>query len=131
MQVTVTYLGVPVVALDAGVARTPVGAVAVGLGAPFGGYEAYRAGGRAATESLELHDAYGALIPTTALRVARTPFAGRVVLFAHFRGALAGVPARLAPARRSGIAAARPSTADADTEPPTARQRRGPTKGST
>jgi hypothetical protein len=56
MQVTVTYLGVPVVALDAGVARTPAGAVALGLGAPLGGYAAYRAGGADAAEALELRE---------------------------------------------------------------------------
>ncbi len=109
MQVTVTYLGVPVVALDAGVARTPVGAVAVGLGVALGGYEAYRAGGRGATESLELRDARGALIPTTALRLAATPFGRRVLLFARFREALAGVPARPGARSRGGTAAARPN----------------------
>jgi hypothetical protein len=109
MQVTVTYLGVPVLVLDVRVARTLAGAVALGLGVQLGGYAAYRTGGRDATEALELHDAYGALIPTTGLRVWRLPFGRRVVVFAHFRDALAGVPARLEPALRGGTAAAHPS----------------------
>jgi hypothetical protein len=117
VQVTVTYLGVPVVALDAGVARTPVGAIAMGLGVRLGGYTAYRAGGRTGNEALEIHDARGELIPTTALRLAPTPF-GRVVVFVHFRDVLAGVPARLEHARRGATTAERSqSGADADTEP--------------
>jgi hypothetical protein len=101
MQVTVTYLGVPVVAADAGIARTPAGAIALGLGARLGGYAAYRAGGRTARQALELRDAYGELIPTTGLRVAPTPL-GRVLVFAHLRYALAGVPARLCARVRGG-----------------------------
>ena len=125
MQVTMTYFGVPVVALDAGVARTPAGAIALGLGVPLGGYGAYRAGGAAATEALELYDARGALLHTTALRVARVPFARRVVVFARFRDALAGVPAYLEPAGGRGSAAARPSPGGgADAELPATPQRR-------
>jgi hypothetical protein len=102
MQVTVTYLGVPVVAADAGIARTPAGAIALGLGARLGGYAAYRAGGRTARQALELRDAYGELIPTTGLRVAPTPLGRRVLVFAHLRYALAGVPARLRARVRGG-----------------------------
>jgi hypothetical protein len=130
MQMTVTYLGVPVVAVDAGLARTPGGAIAMGLGVRLGGYAAYRAAGRTAAEALELHDARGELIPTTALRLAPTPFGRRVVVFARIRDALAGVPARLGARARAGTAAARPSPgADADTAPP-AKPPRGPSEGS-
>ena len=110
MRLTVTYLGVPVVALDAGVLRTPAGAVAAGLGAQLGGYAAYRAGGGTAAGALELRDAHGALVPTTALRVAPTPFGRRVVVLAYLRDAAAGVPARLAPRRRSGAATNSPAS---------------------
>jgi hypothetical protein len=106
MQVTVTYLGVPVVAVDAGVAHTPGGALAMGLGPRLGGYTAYRVGGRAATDALELHDARGELIPTTALRLAPSPFGRRVLVFARIRDALASVPARVGARARGGTAGA-------------------------
>lgn len=126
MQVTVTYLGMPVVALDAGVARTPAGAVAIGFGIRLGGYEAYSAGGPGAIEALELHDAQGALIPTTRLRVWPTPLGQRAIVFAHVRNALAGVLARLEPGFRAGTGAVRPR---AESGPPAQPRRRGPTAG--
>ena len=100
MQLMVSYLGMPVVALDAGVARTPVGVVAVGFGAPLDGYAAYRARGKGTSHALELHDAYETLIPASALLVAPVPFIQRVVVFAYLRYALAGVRVPLESARR-------------------------------
>lgn len=126
MQVTVTYLGMPVVALDAGVARTPAGPVAVGFGIRLGGYVAYRAGGPNAVEALELHDAHGALIPTTELRVWPTPLGRRAIVFAHVRNGLAGVLARLEPGLRGGTEATCPSAAAG---PRTQPGRRRPTGG--
>ena len=130
MHVTVTYLGMPVVALDASIARTPAGAVAVGFGARLGGYVAYRAGGPKAAEALELHDEHGALIPTTALRVWPMPLGQRAIVFANVRTELAGVLARLEPPLRTGTAATRPSAGGgAEVGPPAHPGRRGPTAG--